>query len=149
MNKFLSIKDLSWERSPAGFLNKRGGSFFITFHSKIMLNLMRTIIFFLFLIFSSLDSQVFAQCKSGNSFPAVTIPCGSPCMPLSFTVPDIRETSDYIALARPYTPFLFEDRAQPAVVFGPPAAWPGNSYSGKYNLPFSFCFFDSVYDWLV
>jgi len=110
---------------------------------------MRTIIFFLFLIFSSLDSQVFAQCKSGNSFPAVTIPCGSPCMPLSFTVPDIRETSDYIALARPYTPFLFEDRAQPAVVFGPPAAWPGNSYSGKYNLPFSFCFFDSVYDWLV
>src|SRR5258708_23964378 len=107
MNKFLSIRDLPWKRGPAGFLNKGGGSFFITFHSKIMLNLMRTIIVFLFLIFSSLGFQAFAQCKSGNTYPAITIPCGAPCMPLSFTVPDIRETSDYIAFAHPYTPFAF------------------------------------------
>jgi len=149
MKIFLSIKYPRREWSPAGIFYKGAAAFLVTSRLKIMLNLMRTLIIFLFLLFSSLGSQTHAQCSSGNTHSPITIPCGAPCMPLSFTVPDIRGTSDYISLTHPYTPFPFEDRAQPPVIFGPPAAWPGNSYSGKYNLPFSFCFFDSVYDWLV
>src|SRR5215212_12030350 len=103
---------------------------------------MRTLLLFIVLLFFSLG-RAYGQCTSGNTHPAITVPCGSSCIPLSFTVPDIRNTSDYISLIHPYTPFLFEDRSQPAVTFGPPASWPGNSYSAKYNLPFSFCFFDS------
>src|SRR6476620_7840695 len=109
---------------------------------------MRALLFFIILLIFSFG-RANAQCSSGNAHPAITVPCGSPCMSLSFTVPDIRETSNYISLIHPYTPFPFEDRSQPPVIFGPPASWPGNSYSAKYNLPFSFCFFDSVYDWLV
>lgn len=149
MKIFLSIKDPRWESCPAGIFCKRVGAFLITFHLIFTLNLMRTLIVFLFLLFSSLGSQTYAQCSSGNTYSSITVPCGSPCIPLSFTALDIRGTSNYISLVHPYTPFPFEDRGQPAVIFGPPAAWPGNSYSGKYNLPFSFCFFDSVYDWLV
>jgi gliding motility-associated-like protein len=90
-----------------------------------------------------------AQCPSGNPSRTIVASCGGTCTSLNFTIPDIRETSDYIAVDLAYNPFLFENRSVPPVTFASPPTWPGNSYSPVYDLPFTFCFFDSLYDHLV
>ena len=107
-----------------------------------------TLILFFLAHFFSLKTNA-QQCSLGIPPTTITVQCGSACLPLSFIVPDIRETSDYIALDLPYNPYLFESRSDPAVIFASPPQWPGNSYSQKYNLPFIFCFFDSLYDYLI
>ena len=121
----------------------------ITSGLRLMQSLLRTLSFIVILLLTVGGFRIFGQCPSGNTHPAITVQCGSPCIPMSFIVPDIRNTSDYIVLDHPYTPFAFEDRTKPAVVFAPPAQWPSNSYSALYNLPFPFCFFDSTYNYLT
>lgn len=109
--------------------------------------LIKLIIFFLTCIFCA-NSKA-QQCSSGIPPTTVTLQCGTSCFPLSFTIPDIRETSDYLPLDLPYNPYPFESRPEPAVTFASPPQWPGNSYSGVKDLPFTFCFFDSLYDHFV
>jgi gliding motility-associated-like protein len=112
-----------------------------------MLSLQRNILLIIFCCLIVITSR--AQCPSGNTPQTLTASCGQSCFNLSFTIPDIRETSDYIAVDLDYNPFLFENRSLPAVSFASPPQWPGNSYSPVVDLPFTFCFFDSLYNHLV
>ena len=115
-----------------------------------MQNRLRIILFISFFITHLICSKIDAQiCSLGIPPTTVTVRCGAGCLPLNFIVPDIRETSDYLALDLTYNPYLFESRSEPAVNFASPPQWPGNSYSDKYTLPFPFCFFDSVYNYMV
>src|SRR5688572_24491076 len=110
---------------------------------RAMQNLRQFIIFMVFFTLLGLAGRG-QQCTSGNPSQTVNVACGVSCADLRFTLPDIRETSDYLPLDLAYNPYPFEDRVIPAVTFASPPKWPGNSYSPAYDLPFTFCFFDSL-----
>lgn len=99
---------------------------------------------FLFLFLQS-SSQ---SCFPDDDDPTITLTCHVNCTNLEFTIPDIRQTTEYTVLDIPYEPLPFTDLRATAVTFTN-GAWPGNSYSPLYDLPFGFCFFGSVYNSLT
>lgn len=92
-----------------------------------------------------------AQCPSGNAPITIQLECGASCSGnLTFTIADLRNTSDYIVLEnRPYLPYLFDNRTVAGLTFTGPPNWYRNAYTAVQDLPFTFCFFDSVYTQFV
>ena len=104
----------------------------------------RAAFIFWLLIFSSAALKLRAQCASGNPSQTINLQCGVSCTNLSFTIPDLREPSDYLPISIPYNPYPFQDTRVGGMTFASPPQWPGNSYSAVQTLPFNFCFYDSV-----
>ncbi|MBS1511591.1 MAG: gliding motility-associated C-terminal domain-containing protein [Bacteroidetes bacterium] len=89
-------------------------------------------IFFLF-------TESHAQLQSRT----VTIPCTTQCFTLLDTIPDIRNTDDYVVNSIPYSPFAYITAAPPLV--HPCANNQDDKFFDTSYLPFSFCFYGNRY----
>ena len=75
----------------------------------------------------------------------INLSCGTPCATLSFQVPHIKSTQDYIFSSIPFSPLPY------IVAFGSedPNLYDDDFYSSEIILPFNFCFYDSSYNKVV
>ena len=83
--------------------------------------------------------------STGLNGSIVNLPCGINCSPLKFKVPHLKSTSDYQVVSIPFTPFSFN---APGGV-EPLPAYIDDKFSPAVTMPFSFCFFDSIYSKVV
>ena len=100
--------------------------------------------FFIFHFHSNGYSQSCVPTNLNNS--TINLPCGAPCTTLSFQVPHLKTTRTYALNAIPYTPFPY------VVTTGgveDPLLYSDDKYSSAFQLPFSFCFYDSSYSNVV
>ena len=88
------------------------------------------------------DNLVGQDCVlTGINKTSISSSCSQTCRDLSFQIPDIRGGSTYSVVNIPYDPYPYlaaggtEDSA----------LYNDDKYSAVFNLPFPFCFFDSVY----
>ncbi|MCX6315723.1 MAG: gliding motility-associated C-terminal domain-containing protein [Bacteroidetes bacterium] len=105
--------------------------------------MMRTICFISIAIFGSFSAKVRGQncVPTGINGTVITTPCTETCRDLFFQVPDLRSSADYTVISVPYAPFPYvtpgattDDRL-----------YDDDTYSSIFDLPFPFCFYDSVY----
>ncbi len=99
---------------------------------------------FALIIFSFLGTNSVAQsCGTTNINGSVrTISCGQTCTNLSFQVPHLKGTGDYILSSIPYNPFPY------IVATGgteDTRLYNDDEYSALFAIPFAFCFYDSTY----
>src|SRR4030095_4363024 len=111
------------------------------FVPKTMLRLMRA--FILIGCFVFLSGELLGQncILTGLNHTSISSSCGQQCRNLNFQIPDISETSTYSVVNIPYNPY-------PYVTAGAtedPNLYNDDQYSAVFNLPFPFCFYDSVY----
>jgi gliding motility-associated-like protein len=106
----------------------------------------RIIVFILLFLSIKASTQ---GCFPDTPDTTITLNCSDNCTNLLFKIPDLRNTSEYLVRQIPYAPLPFTDRFANAVEFNSTTFWKGNSYSDVFDLPFDFCFFDSVYNKLV
>ena len=78
---------------------------------------------------------------TGLNNTTISSSCSQVCRDLTFQIPDIRSSSDYTIINIPYNPY-------PYVTAGATEdlnLYNDDRYSAVFNLPFPFCFYDSVY----
>src|SRR4030095_13563006 len=93
--------------------------------------------------FLFLPGKLFAQncVLTGINNTSISSSCNQVCRDLTFQIPDIRSTSDYKVVNIPYNPYTYvTDGATED-----PILYDDDKYSAVFNLPFPFCFYDSVY----
>ena len=89
--------------------------------------------------------------KAQNCIPTningttINVSCNQPCTTLNFSIPNIKSTSDYSFGKVPYTPFPYVNPrgAESAAIYE------DDQFGDIVDLPFPFCFYDSVYNHLV
>ncbi len=82
------------------------------------------------------------NCISTNNNAVINFSCGINCAPVNLQVPDLRTTSDYTVSAISFSPFPFVSSAPAMTV---PCASQDDKFFDTSFLPFSFCFYDSVF----
>jgi gliding motility-associated-like protein len=90
-----------------------------------------------------LSDELLAQncVLTGLNSTTISSSCSQVCRDLTFQIPDIRSSSDYTIVNIPYDPY-------PYVTAGATEdlnLYNDDRYSAVFNLPFPFCFYDSVY----
>ncbi len=93
--------------------------------------------------FLFLSAKLFAQncVLTGINNTSISSSCNQTCRDLSFQIPDISASSTYTVVSIPYNPY-------PYITAGgteDPRLYNDDNYSAVFNLPFPFCFYDSVY----
>jgi len=93
--------------------------------------------------FLFLSGELVAQdcVLTGINHTTISSSCNQVCRDLTFQIPDIRSSSDYKIVNIPYNPY-------PYVTVGATEdinLYNDDRYSNVFNLPFPFCFYDSVY----
>ena len=99
--------------------------------------------FVMFGCFAFLSIKLFAQncILTGLNHTSISSSCNQQCRDLTFQIPDISGSSTYTVVNIPYNPY-------PYVTTGAtedPTLYNDDKYSAVFNLPFPFCFYDSVY----
>lgn len=97
--------------------------------------------FFLLLPFAFLQANGQNCVPTGLNGKVITTPCTVNCRDLNFQVPDLRNSADYTVISVPYTPFDYvtANGTEDARLYD------DDTYSAIFQLPFPFCFYDSVY----
>lgn len=72
------------------------------------------------------------------------VPCGASCTSITATVPDIRQSNDYLVQSIPYQPFAYVAGGTELT-----ALYADDIYSSTISLPFSVCFYGTTYKSLV
>ncbi|MCP9750297.1 hypothetical protein EGI32_04860, partial [Ferruginibacter sp. HRS2-29] len=72
-----------------------------------------------------------------------TLPCNVNCTNLSFQVPNLKTTDDYVVNTIPYAPYPF---VLATGATEDPALYNDDEFSDLFSLPFPFCFYDSTYN---
>ncbi len=103
--------------------------------------------FLILLLISTGFYPAFSQsCSFLSNQISVNLSCGTNCGNIQVQVPDLRSTSDYTVNSIPYTPLSY-------ITATPPLSVTCLSQDDKFFdttfLPFSFCFYDSIYSALV
>jgi gliding motility-associated-like protein len=103
-----------------------------------MLRIFTAICCFLFLC-----TELLAQncVLTGINHTTISSSCSQVCRDLTFQIPDIRSSSTYTVVSIPYDPY-------PYITAGATEdlnLYNDDRYSAVFNLPFPFCFYDSVY----
>src|SRR5215470_6019928 len=77
---------------------------------------------------------------TGLNNTSVASSCGQPCRDLNFQIPDLRSSSTYTVISIPYQPYPYvtSNGTEDSNLYN------DDSYSQVFNLPFPFCFYDSV-----
>src|SRR5512138_1334240 len=90
-----------------------------------------------------LSDELLAQncVLTGLNNTIISSSCNQVCRDLTFQIPDIRSTSDYTIVSIPYAPYPYVTAGATEDV----NLYNDDRYSGVFNLPFPFCFYDSVY----
>jgi gliding motility-associated-like protein len=74
----------------------------------------------------------------------IIIPCGTNCTAITATVPNIRQSDDYVVQTIPYSPYAYAAGGTELVPL-----YADDIYSSTINLPFSVCFYGINYNSLV
>ncbi|HVK97120.1 MAG TPA: gliding motility-associated C-terminal domain-containing protein [Flavisolibacter sp.] len=90
--------------------------------------------------FSQNPSSVFSRFNK-----EIKIACGASCTTITATVPDIRQSDDYIVTAIPYLPYAYATPNGNELV----PLYDDDVFSSKISLPFTFCFYGINYNKLV
>src|SRR5437868_12562799 len=97
-----------------------------------------TVIFFCSIYLSNTLS---AQINTGLNGTIINLPCGQNCITRNFRIPHLKSSSDYSVTSVTYNPFPFvtpggtEDQN----------IYNDDRYSSMFDLPFAFCFYDSLF----
>src|SRR5258706_2380925 len=78
---------------------------------------------------------------TGINGTVINFACKQTCKDLNFQVPHIKSTSDYSVVNVPYNPYPYLS----ATGAESPTLYNDDEYSDVINLPFQFCFYDSIY----
>ena len=97
--------------------------------------------FILFNCFAT--AGTYAQsCFSSNNNSVINFSCGLNCGNINLQVPDLKTSSDYIVNSINYNPYPFVTAAPALTV---PCSSQDDKFFDPIVLPFSFCFYDSVF----
>ncbi len=102
------------------------------------------IYFFLILTFSSLSLNA-QDCINTNINNKTSSICGNNCTNVKLTIQNIKNTSNYEVRNIAYKPYYYTTIAGLEY----PSIYNPFSFSPVINLPFSFCFYDSVFNKIV
>src|SRR5688572_2409547 len=99
--------------------------------------------FALFGCFLYLSGNILGQncVLNGLNNTSIASSCSQTCRDLNFQIPDIRGTSTYTVISIPYTPYPYITAGSTEDL----RLYNDDNYSAVFNLPFPFCFYDSVY----
>jgi gliding motility-associated-like protein len=109
--------------------------------------------FFVFIVISFMKSYILLLfttilCLKSNAqwlhaFPkSFEKPCnGTNCLTLNFKAPTIKSTQDYLVQSIPYNPY---EAVTPTGTINA-SLYTDDRFSDVFNLPFQFCFFDSIF----
>ncbi|HEV8270196.1 MAG TPA: hypothetical protein VGQ04_02760, partial [Chitinophagaceae bacterium] len=93
--------------------------------------------------FLFLSDNLFAQncVLTGLNNTTISSSCTQVCRDLTFQIPDIRSSSTYTVVNIPYDPYPYitANGVEDLNLYN------DDKYSSVFNLPFPFCFYDSVY----
>src|SRR5687768_8539565 len=75
----------------------------------------------------------------------ITLPCNQLCQSLVFQIPHLKSSSNYVLNSIAYEPYAYvtPDATEDLLLYC------DDVYSGKFSLPFSFCFYDSLFSKIV
>jgi gliding motility-associated-like protein len=106
-----------------------------------MRSLLRLFIFII--LFVSLSDSLSAQnCfNTGLNGTVINLPCNQTCVNVPVRIPHLKGTSDYKVNAVPYNPFPFVNASGVALT----STYVDDKFSTLIDLPFTFCFYDSLY----
>lgn len=97
------------------------------------------LIFFLTITASAQNPASVIQLSQKN----VVIPCGATCTSITATVPNIKQSDNYIVQGIPYKPFAYNGGTELTSLYT------DDIYSSVINLPFAACFYGAKYNSLV
>src|SRR5687768_16646858 len=90
--------------------------------------------------FSSI--MIFSQnCLSPLNGAVVNFTCNQTCSTVVFQIPHLKSSSDYSLISIPYNPYPFVT----STGLSDPTLYQDDKYSNVINLPFTFCFYDSMF----
>lgn len=78
----------------------------------------------------------------GSYSQTLNLPIGVNCTTLSIRVPNIKQTSTYLTLNWPYSPLPYSAAGATELT----ALYADDRYSAQINMPFDFCFYDSIFN---
>ena len=99
----------------------------------------------IFFIFFSINLFAQSGINTGINGMVINLPCNQNCITDPFQIPHIKSTSDYTITTIPYNPYAFTSSAG----VEDNNLYDDDTYSFAINLPFQFCFYDSVYPMAV
>ncbi len=85
------------------------------------------------------------SCVSTNNGTVINFSCGINCGTVNLQVPDLRSTSNYLVTTIPYNPYLYTSPFGNELT----TLYFDDEFSEIINLPFSFCFYDSLFSKVV
>ena len=93
--------------------------------------------------FLFLSGELLAQncVLTGLNNTTISSSCSQVCRDLTFQIPDIRASSTYTVVNIPYNPYPYVTPGSTEDL----RLYNDDNYSAVFNLPFPFCFYDSVY----
>jgi gliding motility-associated-like protein len=104
--------------------------------------MLKHLLAFIFFLFAFHQASAQNSCLStGVNGTVINLPCGVNCAPMNFKVPHLKSTSAYTLTSIPYNPLPYvtssgiEDQS----------LYDDDRYSDKITLPFTFCFYDSLF----
>lgn len=97
------------------------------------------------MLYSGVNDVLSQSCVSPINGTVINFSCGVNCGNVSFQVPDLRTTSTYLVTTIPYNPYAY------STPFGNELTtlYFDDEFSDVINLPFQFCFYDSIFSKLV
>jgi gliding motility-associated-like protein len=100
-----------------------------------------------FISFICLSPGLSAQScfNTGLNGTVINLPCNKNCLTVPLRIPHLKSTSDYAVMSVPYNPFPYAT----ATGTQDPVLYIDDRYSNTINLPFPFCFYDSVFTKIV
>jgi len=103
--------------------------------------------FFVFICFTFLSGHLFAQnCfNTGLNGTVINLPCNQNCVNVPVRIPHLRSTSTYLVNNINYAPYAYTTPTGNELT----SIYIDDKYSELITLPFSFCFYDSVYTKIV
>lgn len=107
--------------------------------------LLRISIAFIYLI--SISDRLSAQnCfNTGLNGTVINLPCNQNCVNIPVRIPHIKSTSTYTVNTIAYTPYPYTTAVGNELI----SIYVDDKYSDLINLPFNFCFYDSIYGKIV
>src|SRR5688572_30086579 len=89
-----------------------------------------------------LSTSICAQnCLSPLNGAVVNFTCNQACSTVVFQIPHLKSSSDYSLISIPYNPYPFVT----STGLTDPTLYQDDKYSNVINLPFTFCFYDSMF----
>jgi hypothetical protein len=94
---------------------------------------------------SAVDRAHTQVCVSPINGTVINFSCGVNCGSVTFQVPDLRTTSNYLVTTIPYNPYPYVTPAGNELT----TLYFDDEFSEIIHLPFQFCFYDSIFSKVV